>query len=960
MDPSPSRRVGGTSSCRQSNEKVSSATPPDQNRLALLNKFAKFLLEAETESDVAWSIAKQAIAHLGFEDCVIYLKDPQRDVLLQAAAHGPKNPENKEILAPIMIPFGKGIVGAAAESGKSQRVADVSKDPRYIVDDQHRASELAVPMMHHGECLGVVDSESMRRGFYTEDHVSVLETVAALGAARIVNIRAMQQLEASRTAYRHLVENASDIVFRSDKRGFFTYVNPVALQITGYDESELLSMQFIDLVAPQHRLRVRNFYRDQYRQERMATYLEFQVLRKGGDLCWIGQNTQMIRVENQEVVFQAFARDITTLKLAQEAVSRSRAVQQVMLHASLDAIISIDREGHVTEFNAAAERTFGFKMEEVFGRKLSELIIPPELRGAHNAGMKRLLETGNSTLIGKRIEVPALHQDGHTFPIELTLTEIKTADSVQFTAFARDITEQKKAKETLEKAREQAESFAEAQTRFLSSMSHEIRTPLNAVIGISHLLQDTGLSARQQKYTSDILRAGNVLLGLINNILDFQKLESGFMQLERITFSLHDLLDEVMDRARYIAAEKPLDIRLRRGSSVPVWINSDPVRITQILTNLLSNAVKFTPQGSVTLTVSASESAEEQILEFTVRDTGIGIAEESLGKVFDTFAQAGSDITRRYGGSGLGLPIVQQLVRAFGGTIEMKSTEGVGSTFTVRLPVLETDDEEARVHFSGPSSLRLDGVRLLVVEDNMVNQFVAQEMLQSWGAVVRLASEGFEALDILGKETFDVALMDIQMPEMDGFETTRRIRQDLGITAEQMPVIALTASALREQRDRAFEAGMNDFVMKPFDPVHLHSRISLSLIQAGEPGLIPKETQTPAQESVAEDPVTDWTFFKANYGANQGLKKRILGLIAEQIPKQRKELEAAIAEADPETIRFMAHKLLPSVKMTGTRAAERICARIAEDHVTDCEALELSVDLPAWLKRLESELAQHI
>lgn len=936
---------------------MSAPTSSARSRFELLNKFAHLLLEAESESDVAWSIAKQAIAHLEFEDCVVYLKVPNGNDLIQAAAHGPKNPVDFDILNPIVIPFGKGIVGAAASTGQVQLVADVRQDPRYIVDDDHRLSELAVPMMHQGECVGVVDSEDRRPAFYTEDHVSVLETVAALGAARIVHIRAMNQLEASRTEYQRLVENASDIVFRADLRGYFTYVNPVAIQLTGFSEQELLAMQFNDLVAPHHRRRVLNFYRDQFRKGRPTTYLEFQFQRKDGDFCWVGQNLQLIRSGDRVIGFQAFARDITTLKLAQNAVSRSQAIQQAMLDASLDAVISIDRGGHIIEFNPAAERTFGYRMEEAFGQRLSDLIIPPELREAHSAGMKRLLDTGVSTLIGKRIEVPALHRDGHVFPIELALTEIKTADSVQFTAFARDITDQKKAQETLEQAREQAESFAQAQTRFLSSMSHEIRTPLNAVIGISHLLQNTGLSAKQKKYASDILRAGNVLLGLINNILDFQKIESGFMQLEDVTFSLHDLLDEVMDRASYVAAEKPLDIRLRRGAAVPAWVKSDPVRITQILTNLLNNAVKFTPRGSVTVTVSATEQDDVTQVEFLVEDTGIGIADDAKDKVFDTFAQARSDTARRYGGSGLGLPIVQQLVRAFHGSISLESMEGVGTAIKVVLPLVASGDSEARSQATGPADLRLDGTRILVVEDNPVNQFVAQEMLQSWGASVRLASDGFEALDALAKETFDVTLMDIQMPEIDGFETTRRIRTELGISAELMPIIALTASALREQRDRAFESGMTDFVMKPFDPVYLHSRITLGLLPGHARIELDRKEEVRPVIRTSEEPVTDWTFFESNYGSNEGLKRRILGLIAEQIPDQKRGLRTALSEADAGSVRFLAHKLLPSVKMTGTAAAERICTRIGEEYVTDKEVLELGSALPEWLERLESELA---
>jgi len=926
---------------------MSASRTSARSRLELLNQFSHLLLEAETESDVAWSIAKQAIAHLGFEDCVVYLKSPDSTDLVQAAAHGPKNPVAFDIKNPIVIPMGKGIVGSVASSREVQRVDDTSSDPRYILDDEPRASELAVPMIHRGECLGVVDSEDHRKGFYTDDHQSVLETVAALGAARISYIRGMRTLEQSRSEYRQLVEHASDIVFRADKRGRFTYVNPVAVHLTGYTEKELLSMQFTDLVANHHQRRVKRFYREQVHDRRQSTYLEFQFKAKNNDLSWVGQSLQLIEDKGEVIGFQAIARDITTLKLAQSAVNRSQAIQSAMLDGALDAIISVDETGHVIEFNPAAERTFGYTMEEAFGRLLSDLIIPPELREAHRQGMNRLLATGKPKLIGQRIEVPALHKDGHQFPIELTLTQIKTADGQQFTAFARDITEQKESQEALEAARKEAENYAAAQTRFLSSMSHEIRTPLNAVIGISHLLQRTELSVKQQKYIHDIQRAGDVLLGLINNILDFQKIESGFMELEEVTFDLHDVLGEVIDRARYLASDKPVKISLERSEEVPQWVKSDPVRLTQILTNLLNNAVKFTSKGQVVLTVRHTPIDEASCsVAFEVRDTGVGIPEDALEKVFDTFTQASSDTTRRYGGSGLGLPIVRQLVRAFDGEIHLSSKEGEGSVFTVELPLKPSDDVQARTQSRSSNDLTLGGLRVLVVEDNPVNQFVAREMLENWNAFVVIASAGAEALDILKDRSFDVVLMDIQMPEMDGFETTRRIRKDLGISSVQLPVIALTASALREQRDRAYDAGMNDFVMKPFDPVHLHDRI-MRMVRAGEEMAEP----TPPQEGS----LTDWTFFEENYGDSPALKERIVGILREQLPGQRTSLSEAVDEDDASGVRFIAHKLLPSLRMVGAHALESICQAIGEEP-PDEEVLVMGASLLEPLDRLYIEL----
>jgi len=921
----------------------------DRKRLELLDEFANQLLLAETEKDVVWSIAKQAIAHLGFEDCVIYLHDIGKDVLYQAAAHGPKNPIALDILNPILIPIGQGIVGEAAATGEIQRVDDVSQDDRYILDDEQRQSELAVPMMHRGQCIGVVDSEDRRKGFYNDDHESILRTVGALGAARIVHIRALEDLQQSRSGFQQMVEHASDMVFRADMRGQFTYVNPVAVHFTGFSEEELLQSSFNDLVAEAQKDRVATFYRNQVKDKTQSSYLEFQIETKNGHLEWVGQSLQLVMEKDRVVGFQAIARDITSLKMAQGAVSRSEAIQRAMLDASLDAIISIDQGGQVIEFNPAAESTFGYSLEEAFGRTLSNLIIPEELREAHSAGMKRLLDTGVSRLIGQRIEVPALHKDGHQFPIELAITKIPTEQGVQFTAFARDITEQKAAQEATEEARKQAENYAEAQTRFLSSMSHEIRTPLNAVIGISHLISGTNLTDKQRKYVLDIQRAGNVLLGLINNILDFQKIESGFLQLESVAFDLHDVLNEVMDRARYVAGDKSITLELDMEQSVPQWVNSDPVRLTQILTNLLNNAVKFTPKGRVALHVSGFRKDDGPVeLRFEVSDTGIGIPEEARERVFATFQQASSDTTRRYGGSGLGLPIVKQLVKAFEGEIDFTSTEGEGTTFVVGLPFEVASEGQAREVTSDTEELILESVRVLVVEDNPVNQFVAQELLESWKAEVTIASMGQEALDILKQVQFDIVLMDIQMPDMDGFETTKRIRTDLDISSETLPVIALTASALREQRDRAYAAGMNDFVMKPFDPVYLHSRIT-SLLKSP---LFSIDNPPDAGQ-------TDWTFFEANYGTSVSLRNRILGIMSEALPDQVSALEQALEDRDTAGIKFVSHKLLSSVRMVGASELESQCEAVGElDESAEEELMELGAQILVRMTALRTEIEE--
>ncbi len=921
-------------------------------RLEQLNEFASHLLEAESESEVAWIIARQAIAHLDFDDCVIYLVDDDKQHLFQAAAHGPKNPVERKILDPIVIPIGSGIVGSAAQTKKKIRVGDVRLDPRYIEDDQFRLSELAVPMIYKGSCIGVVYSEHAQKDFFTQAHEDELNTVAALGAARIVHIRSINSLKEESQRFQKLVESASDIVFRADIRGYFTYVNPVAIHLTGYSEQELLGMQFFELVTEDQRNLVSRFYRSQVRRKEASTYLEFRIQTKKGDFIWIGQNLQLLFESDKLVGFQAIARDISVVKYAQSAVSRSESNKRAILNASLDGVISVDTKGRIIEFNPAAEKIFGFSMEEAFGRTLAKMIIPPEYRDAHRVGMKRLVSTRVPKLIGQRIEVPALRKDGTQFPIELTLIELETDQGLQFTAFVRDITERKENEEALKEARALAERNADAKTQFLSSMSHEIRTPLNAVIGISHLLVKTDLSVKQKGYVTDVQLAANNLLGLINNILDFQKIDEGHLELEQVVFDLKDLLEELIGRARYLAIGKQVAVQLNVAADTPEWVKSDPIRIAQIISNLVNNAIKFTEQGFVTIDVSVvSSSKKASVVCFSISDSGIGVPDESIDKIFYSFAQASSNTTRKYGGTGLGLPIVKRLVNLFQGEIQVKSEVNVGTEFRVSIPVGLATKKETRTTQSFSQKGNLSGVQILLVEDNPVNQFVAKEILQTWNAETTIASSGKEAIEYLSTQSFNLVLMDIQMPDMDGFQTTAYIRNELLITSEILPIIALTASALNAQRERAISVGMDDFVLKPFDPSFLYARISSALnarnIRFGS-GLKKQKA------------ALNWDYFNDNYGNSESLKLKIIQVLTEQIPLHLEVLHDALSNKDAGAVCALAHKIRPSAAMVGAHKLESVCIQLDECKTLkrgEQEALSLGPDFLKLLEELGREIS---
>lgn len=516
--------------------------------------------------------------------------------------------------------------------------------------------------------------------------------------------------------------------------------------------------------------------------------------------------------------------------LARRALEANEARIRKIVDIALDAVITIDERGLVTGWNPQAEQIFGWKSEEVIGQSLTNTIIPPRYREGHERGLRHYAATGAGPVLNKRIEITALDRSGREFPVELAITPMHFDGQTSFSAFLRDITERKQAEDELRRTQAAAESANKAKTEFLANMSHELRTPLNAIVGISDLLLKTSLTPEQRQCAQMGQRASQALLRLVNDVLDLAKIEAGTVRMESAPFDLRELLERTKRLMELRQRRKSVELSFTVAPDVPAELDGDGLRLQQILFNLLGNALKFTEEGTVSLTVSrATTDAHRPLLQFEVRDTGIGIPTDQLDHIFGRFTQVDSGDNRKYGGAGLGLSICKQLIQLMQGTIQVSSVQRKGSTFTVTLPFTvssaasqivspphrnESPKSDALIRTSASPSAPLS---LLLVDDSPEIGQLATLYLKGLPYRLDRAGDGSTAIERCQARHYDLIFLDLQMPGMDGYATAKAIRdreEAQGISRK--PIIAMTADVLGPARERSRQAGCTGFIGKPF------------------------------------------------------------------------------------------------------------------------------------------------
>lgn len=492
-----------------------------------------------------------------------------------------------------------------------------------------------------------------------------------------------------------------------------------------------------------------------------------------------------------------------------------------IMNTSLDGVIVSDAEGRITGFSSAAEQIFGHEAGDVMGLEVGKVIVPDHMVDAHNAGMQRMRHKGEKRVVGKgRVRLEAKRADGSLFPVELAIQSATADEGEIFIAFLRDVSQSVADEQELIQARDKAIAGEQSRSEFLATMSHEIRTPLNGLLGNMSLLRDTSLTVKQDTFMRNMETSGRLLMSHVSDVLDIARYDSGKLSLRSEPLNISALVQDIVDNQSGMASAQETTLDWGWDGPAQHWINGDSERLQHILMNLIGNAVKFTKHGRVSVTAAW----EDDMLRFVIEDTGIGIAPELLDHVFDDFITGDTSYARDVSGTGLGLGIVRRFVEAFDGTITVDSAVGEGSTFLLELPSTKAQPQvdEAEI----PSfDLATASQNVLIVEDNEINRFVVRNMLMADGHDVTEAFDGKQGVEMAYAQKFDLILMDISMPVMDGRTATVNIRKGDGASAKTR-IIALTANALANEQADFLANGMDAVLTKPLTKSALRAALA--------------------------------------------------------------------------------------------------------------------------------------
>jgi PAS domain S-box-containing protein len=612
--------------------------------------------------------------------------------------------------------------------------------------------------------------------------------------------------------YLSMFDNFPALVWRADKKLKGNYFNKKWLEFTGKSLQEELELNWKDKIHPDDIENCRKVWLSKSKLFEPLE-MEYRLRRHDGEYRWIlDRRGPIYDMERKHIGFIGVANDVTEKKIASEGLDRYK----ILLDNIRDIILFFDLSGNIIDANKTAVRTYGYTLNEfksmnIYDLREKESIIAEQFEQAKQESIS--------------FETVHIKKDGSRFPVEVSAQQTLVGNKRLILSIVRDITERKKVEKNIKEAKNDAETANKVKSEFLANMSHEIRTPINGMMGMIDLTLLSDMSFEQRDNLIIAKSCANSLLAIINDILDFSKLEASKLTIENIDFDLKAILEEVLKIHIPRANSKGIELYYTLSSNIPSFLVGDPNRLKQIINNLVGNAIKFTESGEVILYVKKSGQIENVIeLNFEVSDTGIGISEEDIPKLFKPFNQLENSYSRKSGGTGLGLAISKQLVEMMGGQIGVKSVKGSGSSFyfTAKFEIGEKPFNKTMQPLQINRTSK--PLNILLVEDDEVNRIVLFRMLKEKGHIVEMVQNGIEALAIHSQKQFDIILMDIQMPVMNGIETTKQIRKREG-AHRHTPIIALTAYALIGDREHYISMGMDEYISKPIKMDELFSVI---------------------------------------------------------------------------------------------------------------------------------------
>jgi len=732
-----------------------------------------------------------------------------------------------------------------------------------------------------------------------------------------------------------LLNDANLIAVSADKDGQIKYVSAAAEKISGYKTKNLLGdlwweKTYCDknegLAFKQKVIKILS-----KKTSLNGKVYERRILCKDGSCRWI-EWRDSLGVNNNYV---SVGVDISEWKKKEELKIQSEAILK-----NIPSIVLVSNKiGEIVFASPSVEKILGYKANEVLGEKWWQKTFLSKYKAedAKEAISKYIF-------LNKKSYIDIFKQKLKTKNGLDKWIEWQYSKGVNDTyiSIGTDITDRILTDFELKKAKEAAEDSVQVKNDFLANMSHEIRTPMNAVIGFTDLLLETQLTTEQREHLETMRNSGEILLTLINNVLDLSKLESNKFEIEEISFNLNKTLNEVIKLMNVKAKEKGISLNLIINPNVASEVISDPNRISQILLNLIGNAIKFTDKGGVTITVDKIEEKDKMAtISFKIKDTGIGIVSNKINSVFGAFTQAKSDTSRIYGGTGLGLTIVKRLITLLNGQIKVESIFGKGSTFTMVLP-LKIGEKIVRKNSIEEEEIdnKNLGYSILLVEDNKTNQLLAKTRLERWNCTVDIANNGFEGVKKTQQKVYDIIMMDIQMPVMDGYEATKIIKNDISEEVSKIPIIAMTAFTSKTEINRALQSGMNDYIFKPFKPEELFKILKKN----GDKPKIIKNKKEPAMKNEIK---RSYKYINLEFLEKETLNEAtVLVLLIDLFFKDLKEymqlLDEHVKQQKWLELYKATHKIKPSISMFGITKLEPVIFSLEQKfkEETDLEAVD--------------------